>query len=177
METPPESEGGVSRGEPKGAKRSIPRDTNESFYEIPDERTTRHSLLLLLRVEQEDGRPMPVGTHTERCISQKILQRTGITHERVIRANLFDTVVEVAAEVPIVAVAQQLHLIHEWEEILVNVSCIMGKREYIMDVVCRSSEMIEQRGETEKEIQHTCVEAQEQKETSTHLVDRVNQQA
>ena len=100
-----------------------------------------------------------MGTHTERCVSQKILQWTGITPERVIRANLFDTVVEVAAEVPIVTVAQQLHLIHEWEEIQVNVSCIMGKREYIMDVVHRSSEMIKQRGETEREIQCTCVEA------------------
>ena len=81
METPPESEGGVSKGEPKGAEGGIPRDINESFYEIPDERTTQHSLLLLLRVEQEDGRPMPVGTHTEWCLSQKILQWTGITPE------------------------------------------------------------------------------------------------
>ena len=74
METPPESEGGVSKAEPKGAQGGIHREANESFYEIPDERTTRHSLLLLLRVEQEDGRPMPVGTHMEWCISQKILQ-------------------------------------------------------------------------------------------------------
>ena len=84
---------------------------------------------------------------------------------------------EVAAEVPIVTVAQQLHLIREWEEIPVNVSCIMGKMEYIMDVVHRFSKMIEQRGETEREIQHTCMEAREQKETLTHLVDCVNQQA
>ena len=34
METPHESEGGVSKGEPKGAEGAIPRDTNESFYEI-----------------------------------------------------------------------------------------------------------------------------------------------
>ena len=72
--------------------------------------------------------------------------------------------VEVAVEVPIVAVAQQLHLIHEWEEIPVNVSCMMGKKEYIMDVVCCSSEMIEQRRETEKEIQCARIEAQEQRE-------------
>ena len=84
--------------------------------------------------------------------------------------------VEDGAEVSIVAVTQQLHLIHEREEIPVNVSCIMGKREYIMDVVHRSSEMIEQRGETEKEIQCVHIEAQEQRETLTHLVDCVNQQ-
>ena len=153
METPPESEGGISRLEPKGAKGGIPRDTNESFYEIPDERTTRHSLLLLLRVEQEDGRPMPMGTHSERCVSQQILRWTGVTPECVIRVNPFDTVMEVAAEVPIVAVTQQLHLVREWEEIPMNVSCMMGKKVYIMDVVRQSSEMIEQRGEAEKEIQ------------------------
>ena len=128
METQPESEGGVSRGEPKGAEGGISRNANESFYEIPDERTTRHSLLLLLRVEQEDGRSMPVGTHSEWCVSQQILQWTGITPECVIRVNPFDTVVEVAAEVPIVAVTQQLHLIGEWDEIPMNVSCMMGKK-------------------------------------------------
>ena len=37
METPPESEGHVSIGEPKGAEGGIHRDTNESFYEISDE--------------------------------------------------------------------------------------------------------------------------------------------
>ena len=89
----------------------------------------------MLRVEQEDGRPMPVGTHSERCVSQQILWWTGVTPECVIRVNPFDTVVEVAVEVPIVAVAQQLHLVHEWEEIPMNVSCMMGKKEYIMDVV------------------------------------------
>ena len=94
-----------------------------------------------------------------------------------IRVNPFDTVVEVAAEVLIVAVTQQLHLIREWEEIPVNVSCMMGKKEYIMAVVHRSLEMIEQRGEAEKEIQCTQLEAQEQRETLSHLMDRVNQQA
>ena len=98
---------------------------------------------------------MLVGTHSEQCVSQQILQWTGVTPEWVINVNVFDTVVEVAAEVLIVAVTQQLHLIHKWGEIPVNVSCMMGKKEYIMDVVCHSSEMIKQRGEAEKEIQCT----------------------
>ena len=34
METPPESEGGVSRGEPRGAEGGTSRNPNESFYEI-----------------------------------------------------------------------------------------------------------------------------------------------
>ena len=78
---------------------------------------------------------MPVGTHSERCASQQILLWTGVTPECVTRVNPYDTVVEVAAEVPIVAVAQQLHLFCEWEEIPVNVSCMMGKKEYIIGMV------------------------------------------
>ena len=102
---------------------------------------------------------MPVGTHSEHCVNQQILQWTGATPECVIRVNPFDTVVEVAAEVLIVAVTQQLHLIRQWEEIPMNVSCMMGKKKYIMAVAHCSLEMIEQRGEAEKEIQCTRLEA------------------
>ena len=58
-----------------------------------------------------------------------------------------------------------------------NISCMMGKKEYIMDVICHSLVMIEQRGEAEKEIQHARLEACEKRETLSHLVDCVNQQA
>ena len=174
METPPNSEGGVSRGEGTGAGGGA-SNINESFHEIPE--PARHELLLLLRVEQEDGRPLPVGTYTERCVNLQIVQWTGITPVRTTRMNPLDTVVEFAAEVPIVAVAQQLHMIREWEEVPVTVSCIMGRREYIMEVCRQKSILIEQRGEAEKEIERTKTETRQQKETLSQLVDRVNQQA
>ena len=68
-----------------------------------------------------------MGTHSERCVNLQILQWTGITPACIICMNPFDMVVEFAADIPIVAVAQQLHMIHTWEEIPVVVSCIMGK--------------------------------------------------
>ena len=174
METPPNSEGGVSRGEGTGAGGGA-SNINESFHEIPE--PARHELLLLLRVEQEDGRPLPVGTYTECCVNLQIVQWTGITPVCTMRMNPLDTVVEFAAEVPIVAVAQQLHMIREWEEVPVTVSCIMGRREYIMEVCRQKSILIEQRGEAEREIERTRAETKQQKETLSQLVDRVNQQA
>ena len=113
---------------------------------------------------------MPVGTCSEHCMGKQILQWTGVTAKCVIRVNPYDTVVEVAAEVPIVVVTQQLHLICEWEERPVNVSCMMSKKEYIMDMIHCSLEMIKQRGEAEKEIQHTWLEACKQRKTLSHLV-------
>ena len=168
------SEGGISRGEGTGAGGG-PSTVNESLHEIPE--PSRHELLLLLRVEQEDGRPLPVGTYTERCVNLQIVHWTGIHPIRSTRINPLDTVVEFAAEVSIVAVAQQLHMIREWEEVPVTVSCIMGRREYIMDMCRQKSMLIEQRGEAEREIEKTKSETRQQKETLSQLVDRVNQQA
>ena len=162
------SEGGISRGEGTGAGGG-PSNVNESLHKIPE--PSRHELLLLLRVEQEDGRPLPVGTYTERCVNLQIVHWTGIHPICSTRINPLDTVVEFAAEVPIVAVAQQLHMIREWEEVPVTVSCIMGRREYIMDVCRQKSMLIEQRGEAEKEIEKTKTETRQQKETLSQLVD------
>ena len=174
METPPSSEGEVSRGEGTEAGGGA-SNVNESFHEIPE--PPRHELLLLLRVEQEDGRPLPVGTYTECCANLQMVQWTGITPVHTTWMNLLDTVVEFAAEVPIVPVAQQLHMIREWEEVPVTVLCIMGRREYIMEVCRQKSILIEQRGEAEREIERTRTETRQQKETLSQLVDRVNQQA
>ena len=174
MDTPPSLEGGVPRGKETEAMGGA-MNINESFHDTPE--PARHELLLLLRVGQEDGRPLPVGTYTERCINLQIVQWTGINPVRTTRVNPLDTVVEFVAEVPIVAVAQQLHLVREWEEIPVTVSCIMGRREYIMEVCRQKSIMIEQRGESDREIERTRNETRQQKETLSQMVDRVNQQA
>ena len=134
METLPQLEGGVSKGEPKDANGAL--------------------LGTKMRVSMRSQMKEQLGTHYCYCselnkrmgdpclwepilkgVSQQISWWTGVTPECVIRVNPFDTVVEVAAEVPIVAVAQQLHLVCKWEEIPVNVSCMMGKKECIMDMV------------------------------------------
>ena len=90
MDTMPSSEGGASRGESSGAVGGASQG-NESFHEIPEERIPRHELLLLLRIEQENGRPLPMGTHSKHCVNLQIVQWTGITAVRTIRMNPFDT--------------------------------------------------------------------------------------
>ena len=93
------------------------------------------------------------------------------------RVNSYDTIIEVAASVSVVAIFQQLHSMKEWEEIPVVISCIMGKKLYIIEVCQQRIAMIEQRGEAEKEIERTRIEAREQRATLAELIDMVNQQA
>ena len=173
MDTPPPSVSGGSLGAVGGTVSG----PNDSFQEIPEEPVLRNELLILLRVEQEDGRPLPVGTYTERCINLKLVQWTGITPEHLTRINSYDTIIEVAALASVGAISQQLHSMREWEEIPIVVSCIMGKKSYIIDVCQQRTAMIKQRGEAEKEIERTRIEAREQRATLAELIDRVNQQA
>ena len=172
MDTPPTSVSGVSWG--AGETFS---GNNESFQEIPEEPVPCHQLLLLIRIEQEDGRPHPVGTYSEHCVHLKLTQWTGVTTECVTRINPYDTIIEVAASVSVVAIAQQLHSIREWEEILVMVACIMGKKSYIVDVCRQRTAMIDQRGEAERELERTREETREQRASLAQLTDWVNQQA
>ena len=61
--------------------------------------------------------------------------------ERVRRINVFDTVVVVAADVSITAIARALHGVHDWEDHSVRISCIMGTANYI-DEVCKQRNVI-----------------------------------
>ena len=161
----------------QGVQGELFQEHNESFQEIPEEPVPHHELLLLIRIEQKDGRPLPVGTYSEHCVHLKLAQWTGVTVERVTRMNPYDTIIEVAASASVVAIAQQLHSIREWEEIPVVVACIMGKKSYIVDVCHQRTAMIEQRREAERELERTREETREQRASLAQLIDRVNQQA
>ena len=62
-------------------------------------------------------------------------------------------------------------------EIPIVVSCIKGKKSYVVDVCRQRTALIEQRGKAEWEIEQTQMEAHQQRETLAQLIDRVNQQA
>ena len=127
--------------EPQGAEGesfdSFPESVNNQSVNDPP----LHELHLLLRVERDDGGPLPVGAYSERCVFHKVNRVTGVSPERVRRVNVFDTVIVVAADVSIMAIARALHGVHDWEDHSVRISCIMGTASYI-DEVCRQRNVI-----------------------------------
>ena len=113
----------------------------ESVINQPTNEIPLNELHLLMRVEKDDGCPLPIGTYSERCVFHKINRVTGIVPERVRRVNVFDTVIVVAADVSVTAVAQALHGVYDWENQAVRISCIMGSSSYIEEV-CRQRKVI-----------------------------------
>ena len=65
------------------------------------------NLTLLLKVVQNSGKPLPVGSFTTRAVADKIKKFTGFNPTEVEIMNGQDVVIDFDSEVPVVEVAQK----------------------------------------------------------------------
>ena len=106
------------------------------------------SFCLLMHMEGEDGHPLPASEYTKRGVFHKLQMLTGMSPERVRHVNIFDTVIEVAADASITAIAQVLHNVTNWEECSVTINCLMGTASFITNIVRQRNIIIEQQART-----------------------------
>ena len=97
---------------------------------------TPPALTILFKMLREDSRPLPVGSFTERSVARRVYNSTGVAVEQVTMITPTDALIEFAPGMLVVAIAQVLHQINEWEDIPVWVTCLMGSKNYIMQL-CR----------------------------------------
>ena len=112
--------------------------TTNQIFESPNKFNMGNTpaLTILFKMLREDGRPLPVGSFTERSIARRVYSSTGIAVERVTMITPTDALIEFAPGTLVVAIAQVLHQINEWEDIMVWVTYLMGSKNYIMQL-CR----------------------------------------
>ena len=112
--------------------------TTNQILESPNKFNTGNTpaLTILFKMLREDGRPLPVGSFTERSVARRVYSSTGVAVEQVTMITPTDALIEFAPGTLVVAIAQVLHQINEWEDILVWVTCLMGSKNYIMQL-CR----------------------------------------
>ena len=112
--------------------------TTNQIFESPDKFNMGNApaLTILFKMLGEDGRPLPVGSFTERSVARRVYSSTGVTVEQVTMITPTDALIEFAPGTLVVAIAQVLHQINEWEDIPVWVTCLMGSKNYIMQL-CR----------------------------------------
>ena len=75
------------------------------------------ALSILFKMLREDGRPLPVGSFTERSVARRVYSSMGVAAERVTMITLTDALIEFAPGTLVVAIAQTLCQINEWEDI------------------------------------------------------------
>ena len=64
---------------------------------------------MLLKVVQNSGKPLPVGSFTMRAVANKIKKLTGFNPTEVEIMNGQDVVIDFDPEVPVVEIAQKVH--------------------------------------------------------------------
>ena len=109
-------------------------NTTNQIFESPSKSNSGNTppLTILFKMLREDGRPLPVGSFTERSVARRVYGSTGIAAEHVTMITPTDALIEFTPGTLVVAIAQALHQINEWEDISVWVTCLMGSKHYIM---------------------------------------------
>ena len=133
--------------DPQGAEEENSTNFPEPSNQLIAGEAPLNELSLLMQVEREDSHPLPIDTYSERCVCQKVERLTGVTPECVHCVNVFDTVIEFAANVSVLATAQALHSVRNWEDNPVQISCILGSSPYITEVCRQRNIIIEQQSE------------------------------
>ena len=153
--------------------------TTNQILESPNKFNSGNTpaLTILFKMLREDGRPLPVGSFTERSVARRVYNSTGVVVERVTMVTPTDALIEFASGTLVVTIAQELHQIKEWEDILVLVTCLMGNKDYIMQLCRERAENEEQKRMREVEAERMREDQQEQHEKLSELIDKVNDQA
>ena len=152
--------------------------TTNQILESPNKFNSGNTpaLTILFKMLREDGRPLPVGSFTERSVARRVYSSTGVAVERVTMITPTDALIEFAPGMLVVAITQVLHQINEWEDILVWVTCLMGSKNYIMQLCRERAENEEHKRVWEAEAEKR-EDQQEQQEKLSELIDKVNDQA
>ena len=87
-----------------------------------------------------------------------------------------DTILELSVGALVVPVAQELHLMKEWEDIPIYVSCLIGSHRYIMEVCQDRANFEAKKKELKRETKRLKEEQCDQQEALAALVDKVNEQ-
>ena len=153
--------------------------TTNQIVESPNKFNSGNTpaLTILFKMLREDGRPLPVGSFTERSVARRVYNSTGVAVEWVTMITPTDALIEFAPGTLVFAIAQVLHQINEWEDIPVLVTCLMGSKSYIMQLCRERAENEEQKRVWEAEAEKMREDQQEQQEKLSELIDKVNDQA
>ena len=153
--------------------------TTNQIFESPNKSSSDNTpaLTILFKMLREDGRPLPVGSFTERSVARRVYSFTRVAAECVTMITPTNALIEFAPGTLVVAITQALHEINELEDIPVWVTCLMGSKHYIMQLCRERAENEEQKRVWEAEAEKMREDQQEQQDKLSELINKVNDQA
>ena len=93
------------------------------------------AFVLLLRVTQGNGKPLPIGGFTNRVMAQMLHKITGVTPRDVVVLTDQEVVIELEMETPIMEVSRAVHGLYQWAGQSITVDCVVARRDLIKQIV------------------------------------------
>ena len=107
------------------------------YHDVDD-----NELSMLLRVHQNNGRALPIGSFTERKISQVVQGATGVAPTALTLLGPNEVLMEFEKETCVVEVGIKMHAMSEWDDFKVRTHCILAKRDSLINM-CNERELSE----------------------------------
>ena len=99
------------------------------YHDVDD-----NTLSMLLRVHQNNGRALPLGSFTERKISQVIHGATGVAPTALTLLGPDEVLLEFEKEASVVQVGIAVHALADWDDLKVRTHCVMASRNSLIDI-------------------------------------------
>ena len=99
------------------------------YHDVDD-----NELSMLLRVHQNNGRALPLGSFTERKISQVIHGATSVAPTALTLLGPDEVLLEFEKEASVVQVGIAIHALADWDDLKVRTHCVMASRNSLIDI-------------------------------------------
>ena len=106
---------------------------DEEGYLGEDKR--EQAFVLLLKVTQDNGKPLPIGGFTSRAMAQMLYEIAGVTARDVVILTDQEVVIELEMETPIMEVSRAVHGLYQWARQSITVDSIVARRDSIKEIV------------------------------------------
>ena len=93
------------------------------------------SFVLLLRVTQANGKPLPIGGFTGRAMAQIMYDIAGVTLRDVLVLTDQKVVVGLEIKTPIIEVSRTVHGLYQWAGQSISVDSLVSRRDSIKERV------------------------------------------
>ena len=100
-----------------------------------------NKLSVLLRVSQLSGKNLPIGSFTERKISQVVQGATGVAPIALTLLGPREVLMEFERATSVVEVAMVLHALSDWDDLKIQTHFVMARRESLIDMFHEKEEL------------------------------------
>ena len=91
--------------------------------------------VLLLRVTQASGKPLPIGWFTGRAMAQMLYEIAGVIPREVVILTHQEVVLELEMETPIMEVSRAVHGMYPWARQSISADSLVTREESIKEIV------------------------------------------